>query len=249
MPQFFYSSYEVAFSSLIFSLLLLTLLSCKQQEEVFAELEALQKDLDEGKIDKGMLVKINFTLSMEEIKSEGEDYLLLSDDEIEARIGNTLYRINEFGSRKDYQNAKEAVQQWMDKRISAKTSMDVEMVSGYPSKQKVEDGDEVLGLQDFHPDAVPAPEGGMQDFFDRIGRQLRYPAAERKSGIEGKVFLRVFVDAQGKLTEVEVLKGVSPALDAAAVEAVKNAGAWIPGEVNGKKVASSIRLPIGFKLQ
>lgn len=242
MVHFFYSYCKLAFSTLIFSLLLLTLFSCKQQEEVFAELEALQKDLDEGKIDKGKLVKINFSVSMEEIKSEGEDYLLLSDHEIEARIGNTLYRINEFGSRKDYQNAKEVVQQWMDKKRSSKTNMDVKEVSGYSSKQEVPD-------EVFHPDAVPVPEGGMQDFFYRVGRQLRYPAAERKSGIQGKVFLTVHVDAQGKLTKVEVLKGISPALDAAAVEAVKNAGAWIPAEVNGNKVASAIRIPIVFKVQ
>lgn len=51
--------------------------------------------------------------------------------------------------------------------------------------------------------------------------QPTYPPAEWVAAVEGDVSLRATVDESGLVVEVEVLQGVSPGLDAAAVQALK----------------------------
>jgi protein TonB len=51
--------------------------------------------------------------------------------------------------------------------------------------------------------------------------EIEYTASARSEGIEGKLVLRIFVGADGTVTRVEIVKGVEPALDAAAVAAAR----------------------------
>jgi protein TonB len=51
--------------------------------------------------------------------------------------------------------------------------------------------------------------------------EIEYTASARSEGIEGKLVLRIFVGTDGTVTRVEIVKGVEPALDAAAVAAAR----------------------------
>lgn len=75
-----------------------------------------------------------------------------------------------------------------------------------------------------------------------------YPESCRSKGIEGSVGLEVSVDAQGKPTEVKVLKSAHPDLDKAAVAAVKQ---WLfkPVVVAGKSKAAVYELTVDFKMK
>jgi len=66
--------------------------------------------------------------------------------------------------------------------------------------------------------------------------EIEYTAAARAEGIEGKLKLRVVVGADGGVASVEVLSGVSPELDAAAIAAVKH-WRFKPAMACGKPVA------------
>ena len=74
-----------------------------------------------------------------------------------------------------------------------------------------------------------------------------YPAEALKAKIEGKVKLRVVVDAQGQVTAARVLEPVEPRLDEAALTAVK-AWKFTPGREEGKPVAYSMDIPIRFSV-
>jgi protein TonB len=75
-----------------------------------------------------------------------------------------------------------------------------------------------------------------------------YPAQARRLGQEGRVVLRLTIDARGNLLKVVVLQGPGYGFEEAAVEAVKRSS-FRPAIVNGQAVASSARLPIRFALR
>lgn len=75
-----------------------------------------------------------------------------------------------------------------------------------------------------------------------------YPDSARSAGKEGRVLLRVLVDAQGKTKTVEVnLSSGSDALDRAAVDAIRR-WRFSPARHGDEPVESWIRVPIDFRL-
>ena len=74
-----------------------------------------------------------------------------------------------------------------------------------------------------------------------------YPELARKAGLEGVVALKVFIGTDGTVKSVVLLKGVSEALDKAAMAAAWKAR-FKPAENNGKKVAVWYGLSYRFSL-
>jgi protein TonB len=62
-----------------------------------------------------------------------------------------------------------------------------------------------------------------------------YPEMARKAQLEGRVSLKVYVDVDGSVRDVVLLKGISPALDQAAMKAALKAK-FKPAENNGVPV-------------
>ncbi len=75
-----------------------------------------------------------------------------------------------------------------------------------------------------------------------------YPLMARRLGKEGRVVLRLTIDANGKLSGVEVIEGAGYGFTEAAVEAVKKS-TFTPAVLNGKAVMSRALLPIKFTLR
>ena len=55
---------------------------------------------------------------------------------------------------------------------------------------------------------------------DACGRSIAYPPDAERAGVEGKVRLRVALDARGRVSSARVLRGLGHGLDEAAVEAL-----------------------------
>ena len=89
------------------------------------------------------------------------------------------------------------------------------------------------------------PAGNIQQY---VADNLRYPAAARENGIEGKVYVRFVIDTTGKAIAPEIIRGVSPELDAEALRLIREMPAWKPGMQRGKPVRVSFTLPINFRL-
>lgn len=77
---------------------------------------------------------------------------------------------------------------------------------------------------------------------------VNYPQKSIEKNEQGRVFLAFVVEKDGSITNIKVEKGVSPALNNAAIKVVSSMPKWIPGEIGGKKVRSRFRLPISFQL-
>ena len=68
-------------------------------------------------------------------------------------------------------------------------------------------------------------------------------------GIQGRVVVDFIIDKDGKVTDVRVVKGVSPELDAEAVKVVSASPKWKPGRLAGDKVRVSMNIPVEFRLE
>jgi len=75
-----------------------------------------------------------------------------------------------------------------------------------------------------------------------------YPMIARKLAKEGKVVLKLTIDENGNLSDVEVIDKASYGFTEAAVEAVKKS-TFLPAKKDGKPIASRALLPIRFRLE
>lgn len=91
---------------------------------------------------------------------------------------------------------------------------------------------------------MPSIKGGMQNLASKID----YPAAAKEQGIEGKVFIKAYVDTTGKVSYAEVIKGIGYGCDEEALNAVYNTE-FNPGKQRGKKVKVQVVVPIIFALE
>jgi protein TonB len=102
----------------------------------------------------------------------------------------------------------------------------------------------------FIVEEMPGFKGeGIEGFRNYVQGKLTYPEIAQENGIQGKVYVSFVVEANGKISNVKVVRGVDPALDKAAVAAVEGAPNWTPGKQRGKPVRVSFTIPITFKLQ
>lgn len=90
---------------------------------------------------------------------------------------------------------------------------------------------------------MPEPVGGLQEIQSRI----EYPEIAKRVGIEGKVFVRAFVDETGTVTNAEVVKGIGAGCDEAALDAILKTK-FNPGKQRGKPIKVQVTVPILFKL-
>ena len=96
---------------------------------------------------------------------------------------------------------------------------------------------------------MPQFPGGLGEAMKFLAKNIKYPVEAQQAKIEGRVIVRFVVGRDGSVSDVEVMRGVSPELDAEAVRVVSMMPKWIPGKQRGKAVAVKYTMPIMFRLQ
>ena len=96
---------------------------------------------------------------------------------------------------------------------------------------------------------MPQFLGGLGEAMKFLAKNIKYPVEAQQAKIEGRVIVRFVVGRDGSVSNVEVVRGVSPELDAEAVRVVSLMPKWIPGKQRGKAVAVKYTMPIMFRLQ
>lgn len=92
------------------------------------------------------------------------------------------------------------------------------------------------------------PKGGIPQFLQWVGKNIKYPAQAKRMGVEGKVYVQFVVDTDGSLTDVKVIRGIGGGCDEEAVRIFEKAKKWSPGKQRGRAVKQRIVLPINFRL-
>lgn len=81
-----------------------------------------------------------------------------------------------------------------------------------------------------------------------IHNNVKYPKKDRKEKREGKVVAQFTVSSIGKIEDIQILRGVSPTIDAEVIRVISLMPDWIPATQKGKPVSIKFTLPINFKL-
>jgi TonB family protein len=90
--------------------------------------------------------------------------------------------------------------------------------------------------------------GGPGTLQEYISNSIIYPKVAIDSSLQGTVYITFIVRKNGTLSDVTILKGISPELDAEALRVVKSIPPWKPGkDHNGQRVNVRFYLPIRFR--
>lgn len=98
-------------------------------------------------------------------------------------------------------------------------------------------------------EVMPIFPGGDSQLLKYISENLKYPEVAEQNKTEGLVVVRFVVSELGKVSDVEIIRSVSPECDAEAVRVVRSMPQWTPGKQKGQNVPVYYTLPIRFKLQ
>lgn len=98
-------------------------------------------------------------------------------------------------------------------------------------------------------DVMPEFPGGETELLKYMARNVKYPAESIKNKEEGSLSLSFIINKDGSLSDIKVVKSLTPLLDAEAVRVVKNMPKWTPGKVKGKVVRVAYTTPITYKYQ
>lgn len=77
--------------------------------------------------------------------------------------------------------------------------------------------------------------------------EIKYPKEAAEKGIEGRVFVQFVVTKTGEISDAEVVRSLSPELDAQAIKAVRSM-TFEPGRDRGEAVPVKMTLPITYRL-
>jgi TonB family protein len=102
----------------------------------------------------------------------------------------------------------------------------------------------------YHTDEVEPMfgNGGPAGFNVYLGQAVKFPDIDRKNGTQGKVIVTFVVEKDGSLTDVKALRGPDQSMMDAAIQAIQQSPAWLPGIQNGRPVRVQFTISFAFSL-
>jgi protein TonB len=94
----------------------------------------------------------------------------------------------------------------------------------------------------------PEYPGGLPKFYAYLSKAIKYPPMAQENNVQGKVFLSFVVERDGKLTDIQVTRGLGSGTDEEAIRVLKASPRWIPGIQNGKPVRVKYNINVNFTL-
>ena len=96
----------------------------------------------------------------------------------------------------------------------------------------------------------PSFNGGDANEFSKwVNSRLVYPEIAKENGVQGRVTLQFTVNADGSVSNVQVLRGVDSSLDKEAVRVVSSSPKWKPGKQRDRAVKVTYTFPVIFQLR
>ncbi|QMU29798.1 M56 family metallopeptidase [Adhaeribacter radiodurans] len=106
------------------------------------------------------------------------------------------------------------------------------------------DGEEVFTFVEQAPNFP----GGMEKMVAFLGKNIKYPEAAINANLEGTVVAEFVVTKAGKITDIKIVKSLSPETNAEAKRVISLMPNWEPGKQDGKPLHVKYTLPIRFAL-
>jgi periplasmic protein TonB len=127
--------------------------------------------------------------------------------------------------------------------------IDEDVAIDIPDNIQSEVEEEVVETIPFYAvEEKPTFPGGESKMMEFLTSNIKYPDIEKENGIQGLVVVSFIVNPDGSISNVQVVKGVTPGLNKEAVRVVKTFPKWSPGKQRNKAVKVPVNLPIRFTL-
>ena len=118
------------------------------------------------------------------------------------------------------------------------------------SKKKKSAKNDVVAYSDCDQWPMFLNSADPKQFLEKwVYQYLKYPQDAVRNGIQGRVMVEFVIGTDGKVSDVRVVKSVSPELDAEAVKVVSASPKWRPARLKGEKVRCSMTIPVEFRLE
>lgn len=110
----------------------------------------------------------------------------------------------------------------------------------------------VLAQKDYMPHEVEKaaePAGGLATLNQFISSNLRIPFRAAVKGVNGRVYLKGVVEPDGRMSRIEVTRGLDTLCNTEAMRVLGMYKAWKPAILKGEKVRQIVFYPVTFKAE
>ena len=96
---------------------------------------------------------------------------------------------------------------------------------------------------------MPSFPGGEKALMQYIKDNTYYPEEMCEGAAQGRVMVGFVINEDGSISDVKVLRSLTPEFDEVAVKIVKGMPRWNPGKQNGKAVKTKYTVPVSFRTE
>lgn len=96
---------------------------------------------------------------------------------------------------------------------------------------------------------MPSFPGGEKALMQYIKDNTYYPEEMCEGAAQGRVMVGFVINEDGSISDVKVLRSLTPEFDEVAVKIVKGMPKWNPGKQNGKAVKTKYTVPVSFRTE
>lgn len=102
-------------------------------------------------------------------------------------------------------------------------------------------------LPEYFPyETLPRFPGGDRKLINYLISEVKYPPKAFENKIQGRVLSEFYVEPDGSISNIRVIKSANYHLDLEAIRVIKKMPDWIPATQEGQKVRVKFTLPITF---
>lgn len=96
---------------------------------------------------------------------------------------------------------------------------------------------------------MPSFPGGEKALMQYNKDNTYYPEEMCEGAAQGRVMVGFVINEDGSISDVKVLRSLTPECDEVAVKIVKGMPKWNPGKQNGKAVKTKYTVPVSFRTE
>ncbi|WP_207428497.1 energy transducer TonB [Pedobacter sp. SYSU D00535] len=95
----------------------------------------------------------------------------------------------------------------------------------------------------------PSFNGGMENFYQWVGRNFRYPREALQQGVSGRLLYEFWIEPDGSLSNITLLSDPGMGTGQAGFALLRKSPKWTAGRIRGIPVRVKYTLPIALNLE
>lgn len=100
-----------------------------------------------------------------------------------------------------------------------------------------------------YAEVMPQFPGGQDALVRFLSANIKYPADARENNVQGTVYMSFVIDKNGKVTSMQLKRGIGYGCDEEAMRVLSKMPDWEPGKMDQHPVNVQFAIPISFRLQ